>query len=265
MTGEVPLGEGSDIRRDNDLAGQVLDGINSLSAEDICSFSRRLIGQPTYFDESLPGDRRRELIEADRRTAIASLFDIRLSEVVTSPGTPENFSWQSPRGFIEATVIRCNDAVLFAHEVTVGREGDPLGVVKALWTGNEEAVADFVANGIVEVGEGAEQASESASSSVDEAERLRQYLAEAPPKLRRTGLALLALMSLESALRAAPAGGNFMRGLSPVRGELPEESRPRSHTLRHAAGSMPPVSYRKQPIRQPKPQSGAKRGKRSQF
>lgn len=253
-------------RSDTDLAAQMLHSINELSAEDICSFSRRLIGEPVYFSETLSGGQRRELAKADQQRAIASLFDIRLGEVVTSPGAPEVISWRSRRGFIEATVVRCNEAVLFAHEVIIDHEGGPLGTVNALWTGNNDAVEDFLANYVVEAKAGPVEVADNAPGMEEEAERVVQRLAEAPPRLRNVGLAFLALMTLENAMRAVPAGGNFMRAMPPARRELPEESRPRSHALRHAAGPMPPaISYRKQPIRQPKPQSGAKWGKRSQF
>lgn len=274
----------------NDPAEIIVEEAAELLLEDPYSMSRRALAEPlVFFGGDMDEMERWDTAEAVQGKALGALGDERLGSLVTTAPTPQRIFWRTEDGNpVETVITRFHEALSLATEVQMDDRGRPMSVMLALWQGDEQAVEEFLDEHPIktdDVGQEfsddprveEEQSGDGRGLDLNDIEARLQGLAGHPRGrlLMAALMAVGAVMELQSGAlgrmatfedSAEEGGVSEYRIISAWKLRRPhipriDVSRPTPGTV-HNGFVPPPVNLRNNPIKQPRPQSGARRGKR---
>lgn len=285
--GIPPSQEVMDHPRD-DLPGTIVAKMARLAYESPRGLSRELLAEPTIFEDDLNAEIRWDIARQGLDTVLEALADPRLSKIVTAWPEPEGVFWETNDVVTGAGLMRFSEGFAVAYEVSFDDAGNPSKAQPVLWYGDKADVNDFLAehpleSEEVEYGDEAEIGISAEYPDIAEIDRLIEKLQE-----RKTGsnAALLGLYALrafvlladilyggqeERSTSGAEQAGLYYQGFAHYHYWHPRDPKmeKRPDTAENdprvgRKGFIPPVlKLHNQPIRQPKPRSGGKRGERN--
>lgn len=259
-TPEEPQGDSGELR------ARIVDCIDELRIEEGAEVLRRYyLNDPLVFDEAADEDSRWDVIEGDKDDIEATLSDIWSSEGITDRPAPKRVFWRDDNGNpIETTLMRVDDDFALAYEVKMDDKARPLSATAMLWHGNEEAVEDFLASYPI-------KEDDFGQSEWGERLEILERLIEDLPRGRRSRVlasALLGVLTVAYISDLTSELGYMAAEDAWPAGGWPRTRRIFTYPVPTPKALKPPepdrrVNQHRLPIRQPKPQSGARRGKRA--